>query len=247
MRPAREPQLQTRQHGFEKGIAQAGGCAKEARGAAGHPRDAVLRVRNLRPGWPRTEQRERVPVPLAVIFDGMAAADDFLREIRVTLDALANTKEARASAVGPSCDSTCGVTSGSGPSSMVIATSPRRRCAPADGSSSAPAADSSARVRLRSNDMVQQRRRERPRPPARAKSTPRRRPDAAPPMRTGGARVPSAAAGLPLIHLNFESKNCSQSLTRWASRGRPRTMSTASGGSASAMSRCAAAKRSSRP
>ena len=99
VRPAREAQLQAAQHGFEKGITQPGGCAKETRAAAGHARNALLCLGDLGADGAGTEQREGVPVALTVVFNRMPAADDFLRELRIALDAFSHAKEARARAV----------------------------------------------------------------------------------------------------------------------------------------------------
>src|SRR6202034_1328692 len=77
-----------------KGIAQSCRRPKKARALAGHPRDGLLRPGDFRSHAPRSKQRERVPVPLRVILDAVAAAYDLLCETRIARHALADAEKA---------------------------------------------------------------------------------------------------------------------------------------------------------
>ena len=97
-RPTCESQLQARQNGLQKHVAQPRGCTKPSRRRAGQCRDAILRAADICGDCPRPQQRKAMPVPIAMIFDHMALCVNFPREVAMKFEPLADAEERCASA-----------------------------------------------------------------------------------------------------------------------------------------------------
>ena len=148
-----------------------------------------------------------------------------------------------------SCARTWGVTAGSGPSSMVMATSPRPPLAAGSRTQFGPRSRLlGQRPAAVSTAMIGRDGPERPGPRPRVHHG-----------RARGARVnggggrqgrrcqPSQAPRLKLLHVNLESKKFSHSRVHVSQSWPPDATSTASAGSHRAINPCAGANRSSRP
>src|SRR2546421_285986 len=97
--PARETQIEARQHRLEKWIAKAGRRAEESWPLAGRVADDVLRALDFVFESPGPEEREVVHMSLAVILDHVTAVHDLARELGVALDSLTDAEEARLDAM----------------------------------------------------------------------------------------------------------------------------------------------------
>jgi len=92
-RPACEHEIEARQNGIEQGTAQASRSAKKQRPSTGDSADSLLRPFNLTGERTRPEQRKIVEMPVAMIFNGMAAPHDLAREFGAVLDAPADAEK----------------------------------------------------------------------------------------------------------------------------------------------------------
>src|SRR5690242_8681902 len=85
-RPAREPQIETCQHGIEEWVAKSGGCAKETWTHTRNGADCFLRTVDFLCKASRAEEREIMKMSLAVVLDRMATMHDLARDVGVLPD-----------------------------------------------------------------------------------------------------------------------------------------------------------------
>ena len=98
--PAHELQVGACQHRLEKQVAQTGRRAKEARHFTGGEADHLLRADDFAGESARTEEREALEVPVAVVADLVSLCRDGARERRMTRDALTDAEEGCPRAMG---------------------------------------------------------------------------------------------------------------------------------------------------
>src|SRR5882762_4004063 len=93
--PARETQIEARQHRLQEWIAKACGRAEESWELTGCAADGLLRALDFVLQGAGAEEREVMHMSLAVILDHVTAVHDLTRELGVALDSLTDAEEAR--------------------------------------------------------------------------------------------------------------------------------------------------------